>query len=361
MSGTLTIGGELRAVVTAYSAEDTWAVESPALPTGWSAFLKSRIHKMYAVGDADLFWVYMIDGRQKTVFLSDSSFGQLPISDRMRPRYRAALAALATILNNPEAADTRMGQDISEAKGMFNRCIRKDQWDWLSVYRLLGEPPPSVLFTGGRLLSDLAKAVRSADQGQVAAIAGELQALDFGSRIAAARRSLEEQTPRLPALRDLTPTARTENGDGESSEVENDEDGFTILSQISRAKMERANQTHRRTLNALVSFLERQGFVVQYNQLVDAYSHLKMGPAIFEVKSIDGGNERQQCRKALSQLYEYRYLHNLQTADLWLVLSQAPAASWLIEYLVQDRGISVMWFEDAQPAGPSAARLLASR
>lgn len=316
---------------------------------------------MYTVGEADLFWVYLIDGKKKTVLLSDSSFGQLPISDRMRPRYRTALAALAAILENPETANVRMGQDISEAKGMFNRCIRKDQWDWLSVYRLFGEPPPPVLFAGGRLLGDLAKAVRAEDRRQIAAIAADLQAMNFGTRIDTARRSLEEQTPRLPALRDLTPTANMEEG-ADGGEVKNEEEGgFTILSQISRAKMERANQMHRRTLDALVAFLDRYGFVVQFSQLVDAYAHLKMGPAIFEVKSIDDSNERQQCRKALSQLYEYRYLHNLQTADLWLVLSQAPTTSWLIEYLVHDRGIGVIWFEDAQPVGPSASRLLASR
>ncbi len=93
------------------------------------------------------------------------------------------------------------------------------------------------------------------------------------------------------------------------------------------------------------------------NRLIDLFCHLKTGPAIFEVKSITAANERVQCREALSQLYEYRYLHSVPMASLWVVLSARPQTEWLVDYLQHDRGVGVLWVEDGRIGG-SAADLL---
>jgi hypothetical protein len=100
--------------------------------------------------------------------------------------------------------------------------------------------------------------------------------------------------------------------------------------------------------------------VVEHSRFVDTYCRLKTGPAIFEIKSITPDNEWAQCREALSQLYEYRYLHSIPEASLWLVLSDPPRLDWLVRYLQDDRGISVLWTEGEHLAGPGALRLLES-
>lgn len=93
----------------------------------------------------------------------------------------------------------------------------------------------------------------------------------------------------------------------------------------------------------LVEYLESNGLVAQHNQLVDLYCHLRDQPGIFEVKSITATNERSQLRAGLSQLYEYRFLHNLREASLWLVLSAPPHQKVLISYLEEDRHIRLLW------------------
>src|SRR5207249_4393894 len=97
-----------------------------------------------------------------------------------------------------------------------------------------------------------------------------------------------------------------------------------IISQISRSKMEKANQQHAKTLTILSRTLRHIGCDVKETKLIDAFSVVKGMPIIFEVKSITEDNEREQTRHAISQLYEYRFLYSLKDALLCLVFSQEP-------------------------------------
>ena len=67
-------------------------------------------------------------------------FGMAPISSRMRQRYdRAVQTTLDLLYGNP--VDPQIVADaLSELKGMFNRCVRKDQWDYAMVHEELGAP-----------------------------------------------------------------------------------------------------------------------------------------------------------------------------------------------------------------------------
>lgn len=133
-----------------------------------------------------------------------------------------------------------------------------------------------------------------------------------------------------------------------------------VVSSYSRQKLDAANTTHALLVEALTRLLESHGHVVEENQLVDAFAHLKTGPAIFEAKSLTDENEISQVRSGLSQLYEYRFRHGIGDASLWLVLSRAPSEHWLVNYLEDDRGINVIWFDAGEIAGPSARRLTES-
>jgi hypothetical protein len=107
----------------------------------------------------------------------------------------------------------------------------------------------------------------------------------------------------------------------------------------------------------LVQLLESRGILVQQDRLIDVFCRLRDGPAIFEVKSITTRNERAQCRHALSQLYEYRFLYSMPDASLWLVLSQPLDSTWLAGYLEDDRGISVLLVEGQDLRGIKAGEL----
>ena len=59
----------------------------------------------------------------------------------------------------------------------------------------------------------------------------------------------------------------------------------------------------------------------------------------------------------MAQLYEYRYRHNLPKASLWLILSDKPKTEWVLEYLLNDRKINVLWVEYDILVVPSLKKL----
>lgn len=73
---------------------------------------------------------------------------------------------------------------------------------------------------------------------------------------------------------------------------------------------------------------------------------------LFEMKSSDESIIVEQVRKAVSQLYEYRYRHYQdrkikENAVLVIVLQQLPdAQAWLKDYLLFDRRIAVCWLRE---------------
>ncbi len=68
-------------------------------------------------------------------------FGMAPISSRMRERYDAAVSDVSKLMNGQEVESQSVLESLSELKGMFNRYIRKDQWDYAMVGEELGNPP----------------------------------------------------------------------------------------------------------------------------------------------------------------------------------------------------------------------------
>jgi len=352
------LGDDLLGCIVASAGTSEWKVDCPTLPKGWSAKLKSRSAKLYQPGDEGLFWVYGIAPQRKLLFLSDSDFGHLPISDRMRPRYIQALQSAFRLTFSPQDAKSVSPDHLSEVKGMFNRCIRKDQWDWLTVYDALGRPPISILGKAADWFGGLAGALRRGELEQIKRYTELISSLELGGILRKGLARIVVSTPHLNNATSFEPisTTFTEPALGEA---EMDSDRY-IISQVARAKRERANTSHQRTLQILVKFLESNGFVVERSRLVDAYCRLRTGPAIFEVKSITPDNERSQCRHALSQLYEYRYLHSVPEASLWVVLSDRPRLHWIVDYLQNDRGVGVIWIEGKSLKGPAAARLLES-
>lgn len=352
------IGDELVARITESTVANEWKADCPTLPREWSAELRSRSGELYEPGDECLFWVYGIVVERQLILLSDSQFGRFPIADRMRPRYIQAIRSTLHVISCPQEAESVSPEDLSEVKGIFNRCIRKDQWDWLTVYKTLDRPSFSILQKSVSYLGALARAVRHQEAEEIMRYAGLLSGLELGTMLEVALARITANTPHLSYGTSFEPISAVRH-DQSLPEGEVDSDPY-IISQVARAKLERANTNHARALQTLVAFLESNGFVVERSRLVDAYCRLKTGPAIFEVKSITPENERSQCRQSLSQLYEYRYLHSMPEASLWVVLSERPRISWIADYLQGDRGVGVLWIESEELKGPGLTSLLAS-
>ncbi len=115
-------------------------------------------------------------------------------------------------------------------------------------------------------------------------------------------------------------------------------------------KMERAGQVHWRLVDAKATFLEERDLEPVSNPQIDLFTNDAGAVIIYEMKSVEalGANLLSQVRKAVAQLYEYRYVYNEPSARLCIVTNAAvPAAErWLLNYLAADRLIAYEWTAD---------------
>lgn len=114
-----------------------------------------------------------------------------------------------------------------------------------------------------------------------------------------------------------------------------------------QALREKANLQHRLIVKLIADKLRARDYVPESNIFIDLCCE-KPEKILFEIKSCNLSNQLSQVRKGISQLYEYRYRHDkLHNAKLVLALENAPFAdmSWITDYLVQDRSISMCWLE----------------
>jgi len=117
--------------------------------------------------------------------------------------------------------------------------------------------------------------------------------------------------------------------------------------EATRILREKANRHHARIVSLLDAKAREAGLAPKDNTFVDLYVKLEDRHYIIEAKSCHLGNLLPQVRRAVSQLYEYRYRAKLPGARLWLVLEERPvgAQAWIEDYLVADRQICLGWLE----------------
>ena len=89
-------------------------------------------------------------------------FGMAPFLPDTERRYCTVVRRMKEFLSSRTPADISMEPEvISEVKGLVNRCIRQDQWDWFTVYSRLGAPSPTHLRVVSALLPELRSAILS--------------------------------------------------------------------------------------------------------------------------------------------------------------------------------------------------------
>jgi hypothetical protein len=131
----LKLGDAINGTVLKSNGGRRFLVKSDAAPQGWKVELHARKPELVREGERGTFWVAKIAPLQGEVLVHDGDFGRLPISDAMRPRYLAALKALV-------GAEEPTAENLADAKTMVAQIGKRLQADWLTVWRLLGEPAP---------------------------------------------------------------------------------------------------------------------------------------------------------------------------------------------------------------------------
>jgi hypothetical protein len=134
---------------------------------------------------------------------------------------------------------------------------------------------------------------------------------------------------------------------------------LTVL--IDDAAKERAEKAHKDLTHLVASKIRAAGAIPKKNPIIDLAAQIKDGRYIFEMKSTTAGNIHSQVRRAISQLYEYRYLYlqEVESAKLVVVLENPlpQEKQWLVDYVVKDRHLLIAWDGDGKtlhcPAGIS--------
>ncbi len=289
-------------------------------------------------------------------------FGFLPISDGMRPRYqRAVTVGLALVRGVALTAEA--AEPLSELKGMFNRVARHDQRDWASVSAALGHPGRAVAARWAREIGAVREAVVMRTSPVTAPLDREL---DLQSSLRNAEKVLSGRG--LGMVRRMPPGGNQANSLVNRHQVTRAEpDGPQVRPRMAAlirreetyTKLERANRVHEETRSALADELIARGFEPAEDQLLDLFCELPAGLAIYEVKSVTASNWRSQIRKGTAQLKEYRFLYGkTDSAALYLVLSEPPPEPWVLELLVAEYQIGVLWGGTDGFVGPGARAAL---
>lgn len=101
-------------------------------------------------------------------------FGMSDLSPTMSRRFDTAVDMVSLFLNNRISPHEVQLDAISELKGMFNRSLRKDQWNWFTVYDRFGCPPKNEMNHIVSQLVKLRKSLKEHDFEQALSIRGHL-------------------------------------------------------------------------------------------------------------------------------------------------------------------------------------------
>lgn len=126
--------------------------------------------------------------------------------------------------------------------------------------------------------------------------------------------------------------------------------GGIIQVDVDLQKLERANAIHWKLVDGKSMFVSTLGAIPHDNVHIDLFAEKGKDLIIYEMKSVNDGstNLLSQIRKAVSQLYEYRFIYAKPEAKLCIVTNQgiSKANKWLLDYLETDRAIAYEWTDD---------------
>lgn len=342
---------------------------------GWTATLQydnaaSKLALMLRVGDVVEGWVLRKKNEKRFLAVAMSEEGRFRRAVENLQPYVTALQAFADWLAAPDATEP-CPDTLSEIVRLAKGCVTKREWEWLPVYRAwsYADDVEAGIFRGA--IEKLRKSIRNpGNRGATERRASSVETLrrgDFGARarVAAQRLALDSgafiPAPQaldwtLPTTQQLLRDTTLSDGepDGAVSSVGEHEKEPSTRSELTDIRLERANTAHRNLVSDMRACLEGQGFRPEEGLLIDLLFRAGSRTVIFEMKSVHADNISKQVRSAVSQLYEYRYRHNMPDADLCIVLSAALCDCWLVDYLTNDREILVCWWSGGRFECPAS-------
>jgi hypothetical protein len=93
-------------------------------------------------------------------------FGMAPPKPGTQHERTTACRSIIELLNTSEMpkATEELLSSLSIAKGLFNRIVREDQWDWFTVSRQLGYPSRELARAVANELSNIRCGIRDCDK-----------------------------------------------------------------------------------------------------------------------------------------------------------------------------------------------------
>ena len=123
-----------------------------------------------------------------------------------------------------------------------------------------------------------------------------------------------------------------------------------ITAQINDAARERAHDSHRMLTNLVAEKVRNAGAIPKRNPYIDLSAVVNDALFLFEMKSTTAANAHVQIRRAISQLYEYRYIQQVPDARLVIVIENPLPRNlgWLLDFVVTDRSLGIVWDGDGR-------------
>lgn len=176
----LRLGDPINATIGKSLGGRRFEVTSRDVPRGWKVELHTRRPEEMEQGAHTTFWVSRVVPVKQTVVVQDGDYGRLPISAAMGKRYAAAIDAFFESVPD--------GDLLADLRGMAARVDTQDSADWLTVWRLLGEPETGELKELGKALVEI-RDLRKAEPARADEIRESVLAL-WRERLAEAREKL---------------------------------------------------------------------------------------------------------------------------------------------------------------------------
>ena len=107
-------------------------------------------------------------------------FGDAPLKASHMEKTDAAIRVVLSILEHPPDSPTEEHLEaISYVKGQFTRTVKQDQWDWSTVWHLLGRPSRGFAIGISQNLGALRTALKSHDGAAATGVISALVAMNI--------------------------------------------------------------------------------------------------------------------------------------------------------------------------------------
>lgn len=286
--------------------------------------------------------------------------GRSPVSPKMAQRYVVALGVLDDLVADDGgvlAAGARAR--LSDLQGMANRILRRDQADWVAVYRLLGSPGRQRL----GVLRDLAARTNRAlkdntlDTGRLRT---ELAESGWAVALAEAQRTLRARLSDAVIPDNIAESAAHQPESAEQKETEpvttvehapaaTTKEGFLHALETSAAA-DRTCRKHEAVRHALKAELLWADLQPTDTEAVDVLCTVGDNLFVYEVLGV-GRSAYGDLRSGATRLLEINHTLHTPADRLYLVLCEPPAEDWAADTVRDVFGVHVLWRTDGSWGG----------